>query len=103
MNHKFFLSTNQLSGDSIAVALVNKCDGEHKIEASWADIGAKAGQAYKVSACVTLQSIRQTVCSCRTQVRDVLAHKDLPPATGSVSAVVGQHDVSVLRLEPVKN
>ena len=69
-----------LSGGSIAVGLVNKCQGNHTVTATWADIGATPGTTYTV--------------------RDVIAHKDLPDASGAVSAVVGEHDISALRLTP---
>lgn len=70
-----------LSGGDIAVGLANKCTGSQKITASFKDIGAKSGVTYKV--------------------RDTIAHKDLPDATdGTVSAMVGEHDISVLRLTP---
>ena len=69
-----------LSGGKIAVGLVNKCTGSHRITATWKDIGAKAGASYAV--------------------RDAVAHKDLPDASGTVSATVGEHDISVLVLTP---
>eukprot|EP00665_Eupelagonemidae_sp_cell47_P004323 gene4323-378_t len=70
-----------LSGGGIAVGLANKCSGTHKITATFADIGAKPGVTYKA--------------------RDVIAHADLPDAAGgTVSATVGEHDISVLRLTP---
>jgi hypothetical protein len=69
-----------LSNGDIAVGLANKCTGSHTITATWKDIGAKTGTVYSV--------------------RDVIAHKDLPDASKSVSAAVGEHDISVLRLTP---
>ena len=69
-----------LSAGKIAVGLVNKCTGNHTITASWKDIGAKPGTNYAV--------------------RDAIAHKDLPDASSTVSAAVGEHDISVLVLTP---
>ena len=69
-----------LSGGAIVVGLVNKCDGDHTITATWKDIGAKAGTTYKV--------------------RDAVAHKDLADATTTVSAMVNTHDIGVLVLTP---
>jgi hypothetical protein len=69
-----------LSAGKIAVGLANKCAGNHTITATWKDIGAKPGTHYTV--------------------RDAIAHKDLPDATSSVSATVGEHDISVLVLTP---
>lgn len=71
-----------LSGGGIVVGLANKCTGNHSITASWKDIGAKAGVTYSV--------------------RDVINGKDLTDATEAspVSSIVGEHDISVLRLTP---
>jgi hypothetical protein len=59
---------------------VNKCNGSHKITATWKDIGAKAGTSYSV--------------------RDAIAHAPLPDASAAVSATVGMHDIAVLVLTP---
>lgn len=69
-----------LSGGGIAVGLSNKCSGNHTITATFKDIGAAAGTTYKV--------------------RDAVNHVDLADATDHVSAMVGEHDIAVLRLEP---
>lgn len=71
-----------LSAGKIAVGLANKCTGNHTITATFLDIGAKPGTEY--------------------MVRDAIAHKDLPDATSTVSAIVGEHDISVLVLTPKK-
>ena len=69
-----------LAGGSIAVGLSNKCSGNHTIVATFEQIGAAAGTKYKV--------------------RDAINHLDLPDASSSVTAVVGEHDIAVLRLDP---
>ena len=62
------------------MGLANKCGGSHTITAAWKDIGAIAGTSYKV--------------------RDAINHKDLPEASGTISATVGEHDIAVLVLSP---
>ena len=82
----------KLSGGRVVVALVNAFsfkrrgqpgwyEGPVNITANWGDIWLTAGQ--------------------RMHVRDAIGHKDLGAAAGSVSAVVGLHDVAVLVLTPV--
>mmetsp|Transcript_50740 Transcript_50740/g.99422 ORF Transcript_50740/g.99422 Transcript_50740/m.99422 type:complete len:704 (+) Transcript_50740:1-2112(+) len=73
--------SGNLTGGAIVVGLVNKCSGTHTVTATWQDVGAKPGVSY--------------------HVRDLIEHKDLPDASGFVSASVGEHDISVLRLEPI--
>lgn len=70
-----------LSGNGTVVAFVNAGGGTHPISATWAELGI-AGLASGAT------------CA----VRDLWAGRDLPPATGSLSATVGEHDSAVFRL-----
>jgi hypothetical protein len=69
-----------LSGNDTVVGFVNSCvNGTQSIEATWAELG-----------------IAQSIKMCA--VRDLYTGKDLPLATGKVSAMVGEHDIAALRL-----
>ena len=77
-----------LSGNDTVVGLVNSCsNGAQVITATWDDIGVSSRFA-------SATGEAQVTCS----VRDMYAGKDLPPATGNVSATVGEHDIVALRL-----
>ena len=69
-----------LSGNGTVVGLANMCNGTHPITATWAELGVDLGS--------------DVTCA----VRDLYAGKDLPPAKGSISAGVGEHDIAVFRL-----
>ena len=69
-----------LSGNGTVVGLANMCNGTHPIAATWAELGLDLGS--------------DVTCA----VRDLYAGKDLPPAKGSISAGVGEHDIAVFRL-----
>ena len=70
-----------LSGGRIAVALFNRSPGMDSITATWAAIGANAGQAYAV--------------------RDIWAGADRGTFTGSyTAAAVSSHAAAFLILSP---
>jgi hypothetical protein len=69
-----------LSGGAIVVGLSNVCAGNHTIAATFEQIGAATGSTYTV--------------------RDTINHVDLADATSTVSAIVGEHDIVVLKLTP---
>ena len=75
-----------LSDNATVVGLVNACEnGTQTISATWATLesaGLRDGQ--------------------KCEVRDLYAGKSLAPATGKVSAMVGEHDIAVLRLSGCK-
>jgi hypothetical protein len=69
-----------LDGGAFIVVLFNRSPSSLTITANFSDIGVKPGQFMAV--------------------RDLWAHKDLPPATSSVSATVASHDVAAFKLTP---
>jgi hypothetical protein len=69
-----------LSGNGTAVAFVNACNGTQPMTATWAELGIDQASGVQCA------------------VRDLYAGKDLPPATGQITATVGEHDVAVFRL-----
>ena len=74
-----------LAGGQLAVLLLNRAEAAATLSVSWAELGLPRAQAMAV--------------------RDVVARRDLPPATGSFSARVPPHDVAFVRLRqkvPVK-
>lgn len=72
--------SRKMHDDSVAVALLNRQDhGSQTISVEWTDLGLHVS----------------TSCT----VRDLIAQKDLPDATGSFSASLGSHDVSLVRLD----
>ena len=70
-----------LSGRGTVVGFVNAGSGSFPISATWAELGIEGVTS-------------DTTCA----VRDLWAAKDLPRATGSITATVATHDTAVYRL-----
>jgi hypothetical protein len=77
-----------LSNNGTVVGLVNSClNGTQNISTTWSELGR---------ALPKFDRPRGTAMKC--DVRDLYSGEDLAPATGTVSAMVGEHDIAVLRL-----
>jgi alpha-galactosidase len=72
--------SKDLADGGRAVALLNRSESEATISAHWPDLGYP-------------ETLKATV-------RDLWLHKDLPSATGSLSASVPSHGVVLVRIKP---